>query len=268
MARVTAIAVVACAAALLVPVLSVAAPDGVPAWHAAARVLPQALALALPMGFVMSTVFNAAGARMSVRLAMATLLVSAFIAVAASANFGLLMPWVNQATRARPGAASEPHELFPRQLRRERDGAARSGDTERVRALDTYFHSRWAFASASMVFAVAALALTASRARTLLYLTLSMAAMLALYYAAWRVALWTALSGHVSAWAATWSPNATVLLTAGIVAAQRRQGRGSRARGEARSLPPRNRPPRKSAGGRRQGRRRGLPVTMRHEGGR
>lgn len=263
-ARGTATTVVACVAALLLPALSGAPGEGLPAWQAIARVLPQALALALPVGFLMSTVFYAAGARMSVRLAMATLLVSAFVALAASANFALLVPWANQVTRARPGVA-EPNELFPAQLRAERDTAARAGDRDRVRALEVYFHSRWSFAGASMVFAVVALALTAGRARALLHLTLLMAIMVGLYYVAWRLALSTALSGHAPAWAATWSPNAAVLVAAGVIAAGRRQRRGSRARVDAQSPPSRS--GRQGAGGRRpRRRRRGLPITMRHEG--
>lgn len=264
-ARGTATAVVACVAALLLPVLSGAPAEGLPAWQAVARVLPQALALGLPMGFLMSTVFHAAGARMSVRLAMATLLVSVFIAAAASANFALLVPWANQMVRARPGVAREPNELFPAQLRAERDIAARAGDRDRVRALDVYFHSRWSFASASMVFAVAALALTAGRARALLHLALLMAVMVGLYYAAWRLALSTALSGGAPAWAATWSPNAAVLVVAGVIAAGRRPRTGRRARQNAQSPSSRSGLPRHGAGGRRPRHRRGLPVTMRHE---
>lgn len=264
-ARGAATAVVACVAALLLPVLSGAPSEGLPTWHAVARVLPQALALALPMGFLMSLVFYAAGARMSVRLAMAMLLVSVFIAVAASANFALLVPWANQMTRARPGVAREPNELFPAQLRAERDTAARGGDRERVRELDVYFHSRWSFASVSMVFAVAALALTAGRARTLLHLTFLMAVMVGLYYMAWRLALSTALAGGAPAWAATWSPNAAVLLVAGVIAAGRRQRPGRRTRVDARRGPSHNGSPRKSAGSRHPRRRRGLPVTMRGE---
>lgn len=264
-ARGTATAVVACMAALLLPVLSTAPPEGLAAWQAVARVLPQALALALPMGFLVSTVFYAAGARMSVRLAMATLLASAFIAVAASVNFALLVPWANQMTRTRPGVAREPNELFLPQLRAERDAAARAGDRDRVRALDVYAHSRWAFASASIVFAVAALALTAGRARTLLQLTLLMAVMVGLYYVAWRLALSAALSGRAPAWAVTWSPNAAILLVAGGIAAGRRQRRGSRTRADARPRPARDGSPRQGGGARHSPRRRGLPVTMRHE---
>ncbi|MBM3773156.1 MAG: LptF/LptG family permease [Acidimicrobiia bacterium] len=264
-ARGTATTVVACAAVLLLPVLSGASPDGVPAWQAAARVAPQALALALPMGFVMATVFYAAGTRMSARLAMATLLVSAFIAVAASANFALLVPWANQTARARAGVAPEPDELFPSQLRREREAAARAGDGGRVRALDVYFYSRWAFATASIVFAVAALALTAGRARTLLSLACSMAVVIALYYVAWRIALWSALSGRLAAWAATWIPNTVVLLAAGIFAARRGPHRGSRARVGPRPFRSSTVQPRQNAGGRRRVRRLGLPVTRQHE---
>jgi hypothetical protein len=265
-ARGTATAVVACVAALLLPVLSGAPSAGRPAWHAAAGVLPQAMALALPMGFLMSTVFYAAGARMSVRLAMALVLVSVFVALAASANFALLVPWANQMAPARPGVAREPHELFPRQLRAERDTAARSGDRDRVREFDVYVHSRWAFSGASMVFAVAALALTAGRARTLVHLTFLMAVMVGLYYVAWRLALSTALSGRVPAWAATWSPNAAVLLAAGVIAAGRGQRRGSRARGDTQSRLSRSGSAHHAAGARRPGRRRGLPITRRHEG--
>lgn len=263
-ARGTATAVLACAAALLLPALSGAPPEGMPAWQVAARVAPQIFALALPMGFVMSTVFYAAGARMSVRLAMATLLVSTFVAVAASANFALVVPWANQMTRARPGVAREPNRLFPAELRSERDAAARSGDHVRDRSLGVYFHSRWAFASASIVFAVIALALTAGRARTLPHLVLWMSGVLGVYYVAWRVALWTALSGSVAAWAAAWSPNAVVLLVAGVIAARQRPRRGA-ARATARSPLANTASVRQGGGGRRPRRRPGLPITMRHE---
>lgn len=265
MAQGTATAVLGCTVALLLPVMSGGAPDAVPAWHATARVLPQALALALPIGFLLSTVFYAAGARMSVRLAMATLLVSAFVAFAATANFALLVPWANVTTRDRPSVLREPNELFPRELRAERRAAARAGDGDRVRALDVYFHSRWAFASASLVFAVVALALTANRARTLLYLTLSMVTMLALYYGAWRVALWAALSGRVASWAAAWGPNAVVLLVAGVLAARRRRGPRTRGRTRVEPLVARGAGGRRAAAGRRHRGRRGLPLTMRDE---
>lgn len=265
MARGTATAVLVCTVALLLPVMSGATADAVPPWHAAARVLPQALALALPIGFLLSTVFYAAGARMSVRLAMATLLVSTFVAVAASANFALLVPWANLTTRARPSIPREPNELFPRELRAERRAAARAGDGDRVRALDVYFHSRWAFASASIVFAIVALALTANRAGTLLHLTVAMATILALYYGAWRVALWAALSGRVAAWAAAWGPNAVVLLVAGILATRGR--RGPRTRGRTRAERPGSSGAgrRRVAAGRRHRGRRGLPITRRDE---
>jgi hypothetical protein len=186
--------------------------------------MPQALVLAVPMGFTIGLFYGMRGHVVSWRLKLAVMAAAIFVSFACLGMFAWILPSANQEFRQvvfgrtsgtdRPVVMKGVNELTLGELS-ERIGAYRGTGTVRrdeqvldsdPRELEYAYHQRWALSCATLVLSVFALAL-AQRMATAWAPALGALGSVLIYY----VLLWTGRAGvlqrNLPAFAGAWLPN-------------------------------------------------------------
>jgi hypothetical protein len=197
--------------------------------------MPQALVLAVPMGFTVGVFFGLRGRIVSLRSTGAVLACAIFFSFACLGLLAWIMPWANQEFRqevfrhvsGNDGAVLTKgfNELTLSELSERIGSYRRSGivDWDSARLLAYSYHQRWALSCATVVLAVFALAMT-QRMVTGWAVGLGALGTLLTYYGL----LWSARAGvlqhSLPAFVGAWLPNALFALVCVAVMAATSRG--------------------------------------------
>ena len=190
--------------------------------------IPQALAIAVPVGAMLGILFGLHDGVLSRRLSSAIVVLSVICSAASFANLAWMVPSANHSFRLlvadRLGANPQTVQKGPNELTLDELGrriqSLRSGVTAAprdVHQLEGSYYSRWALAFAPLVLALLALSIVSRRSvgRPML----SVAACVACfgYYVLLYLARALAVSGEMPSVLVAWLPNVTVALVATLM---------------------------------------------------
>lgn len=160
------------AALLAPPLLSMRARQQLSVWLVV-TVLPQAMALSVPVGVLVGTLCGLHGRLVTPRIRRGILALGLVVSAVMLATIGWVIPEANQAFRVavagrhiERGAAELPVQTLREQALTMKSAGQRWGSgPELVRAgkLFVDYHSRWAIAAAALVLSIFALGVTALR---------------------------------------------------------------------------------------------------------
>ena len=173
--------------------------------------IPQALILAVLLGFPLGVLLSVAGRMISRRSAGAVLALTIACSIASVGMLTTLVPAANRAVRKEVagGRTSPParNELTFSELREQRDAAVGAGLLDEARNLDVYFHTRWALSCAPLLFVLVGLSVVTRRPVSGLILGGVFCAALVAYYLLSRAGMSAGLEGRLPGIAAAWLPN-------------------------------------------------------------
>jgi hypothetical protein len=222
----------------LPPVLQIAnSPRSLSTWRLAAYLAPQALALAVPIGYMVGVAIGLRGGTISRRVRVAILGVAIVFSIVSCGNLGWLVPAANQAFRVYVwqdiGQLPPPrgeNELSINELGRlVEDGHGRgfplgSYEWHHVNRLRFDYHSRWAISFASLALAIVALSVVARRSVRPWTAGAMVCGAVVGYYVLVYFGRLFALDGGLPALIAAWLPNVVLVLIAVLCAVSARPG--------------------------------------------
>jgi lipopolysaccharide export LptBFGC system permease protein LptF len=204
--------------------LSRVAETQLDAWRVVMFLVPQALALSIPIGLIVGMAIGLARQKVSVRLATAVATIGLVCSIGSVANIGWLTPNANQAFRTTlfrriseaPLAKGETELTFAeldRLIERRRAFPVGSYEWDSANRLRTGYHTRWALACAALVLTLFAMSLVACTHRRW-KIAAGVVVALAGYYALLYVGRLFALNHELAPPIAAWLPNVVLILTA------------------------------------------------------
>ena len=184
-------------------------------------VMPQALMLAVPVGFALGVFIGLGGRIVSRRSTGAVLVLAIVCSVVSFGTIASLVPAANRAFReslagdgtSRPGT----NELTLSELRQQRDSVMRAGLPSDARKLGVYYHTRWALSCAPLALTLVALSVVTRRHVRRSILGVAFCGALVSYYLLFRAGTEAGLHGALPAFAAAWLPNVVFAVVSAAV---------------------------------------------------
>jgi lipopolysaccharide export LptBFGC system permease protein LptF len=184
--------------------------------------IPQALAIALPVGFTFGIFFGSRDAAVSTRATRAILIVACLYSVASFATLAWIMPAANQAFRelmftqvgGRGPLFKGANELSLGELSQKIDGLVRVGFWVEARSLAFDYHMRWALSCATFVLAAFARSVIPRRPMRIWTLGVLVVGTYVGYYALMFVGRAAAIAGTVPTFVGAWLPNVMFVMIA------------------------------------------------------
>ena len=230
--------VAACAAGILVVLLLLEATPlvsvvlrGAPA-RLVVYSIPQVLALALPVGFLLGTCLSLVGRLISRRVIVVVVSLAIVCSVVLLAMIMSLVPAANRAFRAPlgPGAPSNLNEMTFGQMREARDAATHAGPQRDSRRVAVYYYTRWSLSFAPLALAALVLSVVSPGPVRGLTVGATFCGALLGYYVLMQVGMAAGLGGTLPEAVAAWLPNIVSAVVA-LVARLRTRSAGHWSRG-------------------------------------
>jgi hypothetical protein len=189
--------------------------------------IPQALVLAVPVGFTVGIFYGMRGRVVSLRSRGAVLACALFLSFACLVLLAWILPWANQEFRQvifRGTATGRGFtELTLGELSERMGSSSPSGIVDwDPRVLAYTYHQRWALSCATVILSAFALTLTQRLARGWAVALGALGTLLIYYVLLWTGRGWV-VQGNAPAFAGAWLPNALfALLCVTVIAATSR----------------------------------------------